>query len=145
MPFHLSILAAQTKVNSRYNLETTSLSQNPAADLRYVDFNVEAQTLQLLGSLDFPFISVFGAVGVSRGTADLGMKGAYELEYLQQVGGLDVTTTSSITNPISLDYSANSTLATAGIRLNLSILKIYAQYSLQEYSTATLGVSLGLR
>ena len=145
LPFHLSILAAQTKVNSRYNLETTSLSQNPAADLRYVDFNVEAQTLQLLGSLDFPFISVFGAVGVSRGTADLGMKGVYELEYLQQVGGLDVTTTSSITNPISLDYSANSTLATAGIRLNLSILKIYAQYSLQEYSTATVGVSLGLR
>ena len=145
LPFNLSILAAQTRVNSQYNIETSTLSQNPAADIRYVDFNVEAQTLQLLGSLDFPFISVFGAVGVSRGTADLGMKGVYELEYLQQVGGIDVSTSTSITNPISLDYSAGSTLATIGARLNLAILKIYAQYSIQEYQTLSAGVSIGIR
>ena len=126
-------------------METTTLSQNPAADIRYVDFNVKAQTVQLLGSLDFPFVSVFGAVGISRGSADLGMKGLYELEYLQQIGGLDVATTTSITDPVSLNYSANSTLATIGARLNLAILKIYAQYSLQEYQTASVGVSVGLR
>jgi hypothetical protein len=145
LPFNLSILAAQTRVNSRYNIESSTLSQNPAADIRYVDFNVKAQTLQLLGSLDFPFVSVFGAVGVSRGTADLGMKGVYELEYLQQVGGTDVSTTTSITNPVSLDYSASSTLATIGARLNLAILKIYAQYSIQEYQTLSAGVSIGIR
>ncbi len=145
LPFNLSVLAAQTTVSSRYNFEPTTLSQNPMADMRYVDFNLKAQTVQLLGSLDFPFISVFGAVGISRGTADLGMKGVYELEYLQQIGGLEVSTTTSITDPVSLDYSANSTLATVGARLNLAILKIYAQYSLQEYSTASVGVSLGLR
>jgi len=145
LPFNLSILAAQTNVSSRYNIETTTLSQNPASDIRYVDFNVKAQTVQLLGSLDFPFVSVFGAVGISRGSADLGMKGVYELEYLQQIGGLDVATTTSITDPVSLNYSANSTLATIGARLNLAILKIYAQYSLQEYQTASVGVSMGLR
>ncbi len=145
LPFNLSILAAQTTVSSRYNIEPTTLSQNPMADIRYVDFNLKAQTVQLLGSLDFPLISVFGAVGISRGSADLGMKGVYELEYLQQIGGLEVPTTTSITDPVSLDYSANSTLATVGARLNLAILKIYAQYSLQEYSTASVGVSLGLR
>ena len=145
LPFNLSILAAQTTVSSRYNIEPTTLSQNSIADMRYVDFNLKAQTVQLLGSLDFPFISVFGAVGISRGIADLGMKGIYELEYLQQIGGLEVPTTTSITDPVSLDYSANSTLATIGARLNLAILKIYAQYSLQEYSTASVGVSLGLR
>ena len=149
LPFNLSLLAAQTRVNSRYNIEPGTLSQNPAADMRYVDFNVEAQTLQLLGSLDFPFVSVFGAVGVSRGTADLGMKGVYELEYLElnnpTIGDGYAPTTSSITNPISLDYSANSTLATIGARLNLAILKIYAQYSIQEYQTVSAGVSIGLR
>ena len=145
LPFNLSILAAQTTVSSRYNIEPTTLSQNPMADMRYVDFNLNAQTVQLLGSLDFPFLSVFGAVGISRGSADLGMKGVYEIEYLQQIGGLEVPTTTSITDPVSLDYSANSTLATIGARLNLAILKIYAQYSLQEYSTASVGVSLGLR
>ena len=145
LPFNFSVLAAQTTVSSRYNIEQTTLSQNPMADMRYVDFNLKAQTVQLLGSLDFPFISVFGAVGISRGTADLGMKGVYELEYIQQIGALEVPITESITNPVSLDYSANSTLATIGARLNLAILKIYAQYSLQEYSTASLGISLGLR
>jgi len=145
LPFNLSVLAAQTTVSSRYNIEQTTLSQNPMADMRYVDFNLKAQTVQLLGSLDFPFISVFGAVGISRGTADLGMKGVYELEYIQQIGALEVPITESITNPVSLDYSANSTLATIGARLNLAIVKIYAQFSLQEYSTASLGISLGLR
>ena len=145
LPFNLSILAAQTTVSSRYNIEPTSLSQNPMADMRYVDFNLKAQTVQLLGSLDFPFISVFGAVGISRGSADLGMKGVYELEYTQQVGGFEVPIVTSISDPLTLDYSANSTLATIGARLNLAILKIYAQYSLQEYSTASVGVSLGLR
>ena len=145
LPFNLSILAAQTTVSSRYNIEQTTLSENPMADMRYVDFNLKAQTVQLLGSLDFPFISVFGAVGISRGSADLGMKGIYELEYTQQVGGFEVPIVTSISDPLTLDYSANSTLATIGTRLNLAILKIYAQYSLQEYSTATVGVSLGLR
>lgn len=145
LPFNLSILAAQTTVSSRYNFEPNTLSQNPTADMRYVDFNLKAQTVQLLGSLDFPFISVFGAVGISRGSADLGMKGVYELEYTQQVGGFEVPIVTSITDPVSLDYSANSALATIGARLNLAIVKIYAQYSLQEYSTASVGVSLGLR
>ena len=145
LPFNLSILAAQTTVSSRYNFEPNTLSQNPTADMRYVDFNLKAQTVQLLGSLDFPFISVFGAVGISRGSADLGMKGVYELEYTQQVGGFEVPIVTSITDPVSLDYSANSALATIGARLNLAIVKIYGQYSLQEYSTASVGVSLGLR
>ena len=145
LPFNLSILAAQTTVSSTYNIESTTLSQNPMADMRYVDFNLKAQTVQLLGSLDFPFISVFGAVGISRGSADLGMKGVYELEYTQQVGGFEVPTVTSISDPLTLDYSVNSTLATIGTRLNLAILKIYAQYSLQKYSTASVGVSLGLR
>ena len=145
LPFNLSILAAQTNVSSRYNIETTTLSQNPASDIRYVDFSVKAQTVTFLGSLAFPFVSVFGAVGISRGSADLAMKGVYELEYLQQIGGLDVATTTSITDPLSLNYSANSTLATIGARLNLAILKIYAQYSLQEYQTASVGISVGLR
>ena len=145
LPFNLSILAAQTNLSSRYNIETTTLSQNPVADIRYVDFNVKAQTVQLLGSLDFPFVSVFGAVGISRGSADLGMKGVYELSYTQQVGEFQVPISTSVTDPVSLNYSANSTLATIGARLNLAILKIYAQYSLQEYQTASVGVSVGLR
>ena len=145
LPIHLSLLAAQTTLSSRYNIESSTLSQNPIADMSYVDFNLKAQTVQLLGSLDFPFISVFGAVGISRGSADLGMKGVYNLSYSQKVEDFQIPISTSVTDPLSLNYDANSTLTTIGARLNLAFLKIYAQYSLQEYKTISAGVSLGLR
>lgn len=145
LPVHLSFLAAQTTLSSKYNIESSTLSQNAAADMRYVDFNLKARTIQLLGSIDFPFISVFGAVGISRGTADLGMKGVYNLTYNQKVGDFQIPINTSITDPLNLNYDANSTLTTIGARLNLAFLKIYAQYSLQEYKTLSAGVSLGLR
>lgn len=77
------------------------------------------------------------------------MKGVYELEYIEltnPTAGYDyAAATSSITNPISLNYSPIPILANIGARLNLAIKKIYAQYSSQEFQNVSIQVSIGLR
>lgn len=141
LPFNLSVLLAQSSVNASYNLDSGTLTQG-----NFIDLNIKTQTLQLLGSLDFPVVSAFGAIGITRGSADLNLLGDYEIEYTQVVSeGIEIPFSTTLTDPLSLDYNAGSFLATIGARLNLAFFKIYGQYSFQEYNTFTLGTSFSFR
>ena len=51
----------------------------------------------------------------------------------------------SISDPISLKFKSGGTRATLGARLNLPFIKIFADYTLQEYNTATLGIAFSFR
>jgi hypothetical protein len=138
LPLNVSVLAARSQMDIRYDLPDAGAGT-------YVDFTMSTYTLQVLGSLDFPIISVYGAVGYSGGSAELGMIGSYDLTYTQNIGGLDVSRSEQIKDPIQLGYKAHSALGTLGLRVNLPLIKIYGQYSLQEYQTASLGVALSVR
>lgn len=146
LPLNVSVLVAQTHLNTSYAFRVNSLSQGSNLLDNSVDFKVKSQTFQLLGSLDFPIISVFGALGVSRGKTDFDVNGVYELSYIEDLpGGAQSLFTTTLTNPLSIDYTASSLLATLGTRLNLALFKIYAQYSIQEFKTFTIGTAFNFR
>ena len=138
LPLNVSVLAARSSIGVRYDLPDAGTGT-------HVDFTMSTYTLQVLGSLDFPIISVYGAIGYSGGNAELGMRGTYDLSYTQNIGGVDITQNEQLVDPIQLGYQAHSALGTLGFRVNLPLLKIYGQYSLQEYQTASLGVALSVR
>ena len=50
-----------------------------------------------------------------------------------------------IKDPLNLDFEANGIRATIGTRLNLSIFKIFADYTFQNYNTATVGIAFSVR
>lgn len=140
LPFNLSVLLAQNSVNASYSFDSEIVSSN------YLDMEIKAQTFQILGSLDFPVISAFGAIGITRGDASFDLLGNYELSYTETLpNGFEIPFNTVLSNPLSLDYSTSSFLATIGARLNLAFFKIYGQYSLQEYNTFTLGTSFSFR
>lgn len=139
LPFNLSVLLAQTSLNASYLFD-------PALDANVLDLQIKAQTFQLLGSLDFPFVSAFGALGISRGNADFDLLGDYELSYTETLpGGIELPFTTTLSDPLSLDYKTSSFLATIGARLNLAFFKVYGQYSFQEYNTFSIGTSFSFR
>jgi len=139
LPFNLSVLLAQTSLNASYLFD-------PALDANVLDLQIKAQTFQLLGSLDFPFVSAFGALGISRGNADFNLLGDYELSYTETLpGGIELPFTTTLSDPLSLDYKTSSFLATIGARLNLAFFKVYGQYSFQEYNTFSIGTSFSFR
>jgi len=139
LPFNLSALVAQTSLNASYLFD-------PAVEANILDLKIKAQTFQLLGSLDFPFVSAFGALGISRGNADFDLLGDYELSYTETLpGGIELPFTTTLSDPLSLDYKTSSFLATIGARLNLAFFKVYGQYSFQEYNTFSIGTSFSFR
>ena len=73
------------------------------------------------------------------------MKGTYELEYNTNDPAPNDTKTETLTDPINLKFDATGIKATLGTRLSLGFFKIFADYSLQEYNTATAGIAFSFR
>ncbi len=100
-----------------------------------------------MAHLDFVIVTVYGSVGYNSGTTTAKMKGDYTLTYdVEDSNGNPIgTVEETISNPINLDFEANGMNATIGARLNLGFFKIFADYTIQEYNTASAGIAFSFR
>jgi len=135
LPLNVSLLAAFTQTEMTYDI--------PEGENQQIAFDVNAYTVQALASVDLPIISVFGGVGYSAGTSNLKVLGNYDLPYTIKETGLDYSV--PLSDPLDLSYDASGMMGVVGMRMNLLFLKIFANYTLQEYNTLTAGVSLNFR
>lgn len=142
LPLHLSLMAAYTSMDVKYNMnQNTFQGQNQRAE-----FSLNAFTAQAIASLNFPVVNFYGGIGYSKGTSSLDMLGTYDLEYTISGGPLDgQQTTVSVQNPLDMDFDASGFRATIGARLSLGFFKLFADYTLQEYNTATAGIAFSFR
>ncbi|WP_400080751.1 DUF6588 family protein [Winogradskyella sp. R77965] len=147
LPFSLSILGAFTNMKVAYAINDESATDNVAINNGEAEFKMNTWTVQALASLDFKIITFYGSLGYNNGKTTARMKGDYTLTYdIEDSNGNQVgTVNESISNPISLDFNANGMRATLGTRLNLAFFKIFADYTIQEYDTATLGIAFSFR
>jgi hypothetical protein len=134
-PLHVSLLAAYTTMNVDYNIESSGdiTIQNGSTN-----FKLNAYTFQAIASLNFPIINVYGGIGYGTGNSTLKMKGEYTLSY----GG---ALTRTLNDPINSEFNASGFRTTIGTRLSLGFFKIFADYTLQEYNTANLGIAFSFR
>ena len=134
-PLHVSLLAAYTSMNVDYNIESSGdiTIQNGSTN-----FKLNAYTFQAIASLNFPIINVYGGIGYGTGNSTLKMKGEYTLSY----GG---ALTRTLNDPINSEFNASGFRTTIGTRLSLGFFKIFADYTLQEYNTANLGIAFSFR
>ena len=147
LPLSLSVLGAFTNMSVGYVIIDDDANDEVAVTDGKVDFKMNTWTVQALASLDFKFITLYGGVGYNNGKTTVKMKGNYTLTYdiEDNNGNVIGTTEESITNPINLNFEANGVRATLGTRLNLGIFKMFADYTFQEYNTATLGIAISVR
>ena len=131
LPLNISALASYSKMNLEYQLSTTNPSQ-------MVDYYVDTFTIQALGSLDFPVISIVGGFGYGKGDVAFDMLGDYTIS-------LADGTSKTLSNPLGSESSYTGTHAMIGARVYLLFLKIFANYSLQEFNTLNAGVSVSFR
>ena len=147
LPFSVSLFGAYTSASVEYAIKNDALTDRVSVTNGLAQFKLNTWTVQALGSLDFKIVSVYGGLGYNGGTSSFDIKGDYSLSYDIQDSGqnnlsiLDET----ITDPINLDFKTSGTRATIGARLNLAFFKIFADYTLQEYNTATVGVAFSFR
>jgi len=147
LPLSVSILAAFTNMDVTYFIEDVSTIDNVSVSNGTAEFKLNTWTVQAIGSLDFKIITFYGSVGYNNGSSSVKLKGDYNLTYDIQDSGGNVlgTVNESVTNPINLNFDANGVRATIGTRLNLAFFKIFADYTIQEYNTATAGIAFSFR
>jgi hypothetical protein len=111
-----------------------TLDENDAT--RRGEFSVQGTTIQAIISKKISVITPYAAIGFASGTSSLKVKGNYDL---------DEDNINETTDPVNIEERVVSPRITAGLRLKLLILTIHADYTLQKYSTLTVGVGLSVR
>ncbi|MDA9970701.1 hypothetical protein N9887_02335 [Flavobacteriaceae bacterium] len=147
LPFSVSLLGAYTSASVEYAIKNDALTNNLSVSNGLAQFKLKTWTVQALASLDFKIVTIYGGLGYNGGTSNFDIKGKYSLTYdIQDSGQNDLSTLEeTITDPVKLAFKTSGARATIGTRLNLAFFKIFADYTLQEYNTATLGVAFSFR
>ena len=147
LPLNISLLAAFTNMDVTYNIDDEDPSDNVNVTNGEAAFEMKTWTVQAIGSLDFKIITLYGSLGYNGGKFSIKLKGTYDLTYDVEDGAGTViaTASESVTNPINLNFEANGVRASLGARLNLAFFKIFADYTLQEYNTASAGIAFSFR
>ena len=140
LPLNVSVLAAMSKASLEYDLSDSTFGGN--SDNRNMTFEADTFTIQALASIDFPVVSVFGALGYNSGNSQFDVSGDYSIDY--ELQGLP-TISRVLKDPISIESDATGVMGLIGARLNLLFMKIYANYTIQEYNTLNLGISFNFR
>ena len=135
LPLNIAVFGGFTSMNTTYSIDKSNNQE--------VAFKLNAFTIQTIASLDFPFVTVYGAIGYDKGSSTLKLKGTYNLEYTLE--GSNTTIQESVTNPINMDFDANGARGTLGLRFNLGFFKIYGDYTIKEYNTVSAGVAFSFR
>jgi len=126
LPLNVSALASFTKLNGAYELN--------AASNQKVSLGADTFMVQALASIDFSIISVVGGFGYGKGDANIQLLGDYSAEF-----------PGTPKDPLKTQSSSTGTHAMVGLRANLLFLKLFANYTLQEFNTLNAGVSFSFR
>lgn len=147
LPLSVSLLGAFTNMTIGYDIIDEDANDNVEVRNGGLDFKMNTWTVQALASLDFKIITLYGGVGYNNGKTTIRMKGDYQLTYdVEDAHGNRIgSAQESISNPINLNFEANGIRGAIGARLNLGFFKIFADYTLQEYNTATMGIAFSVR
>ena len=143
----VSLLGAYTSASVEYAIKNDALTDRVSVTNGSAQFKLKTWTVQALGSLDFKIVTVYGGHGYNGGTSSFDIKGDYSLTYdIQDSEQKNLETkVDKISDPVNLDFKSSGTRATIGARLNLAFFKIFADYTLQEYNTATVGIAFSFR
>ena len=138
LPLNVSLLAAISKASFEYDLSDSTFGGNNTN--RKMTFEADTFTIQALASIDLPIISAFAGLGYNAGDSQFNVSGDYSIDY-----GITGIGPRILKDPISIASDASGVMGIVGARLNLLFLKIFANYTIQEYNTLTAGISFNFR
>jgi hypothetical protein len=158
LPFDAAVMVGYTHVNFNYTFKNPitpdDLVSNPDMINEPSDVSIynnqgmrltsSALMANLIVSKRLLFFTPYLGLGVISSNFNFNFTGDYpELGAQNSNGKFDIKT---LVNPIPLHYSSFSPGLTLGFRLKiLWVLAFHAQYTLQKYSTASVGFGINIR
>jgi hypothetical protein len=145
VPFlHLSALAAYSKIDANFK-PTFDAGSSVQSSNSVAGYNISSFTVQGIASVKFSLLELYTAVGYASGTSKIKLAGDYIITYNTGLPAPNDKATTTQKDPISLDYKGSGLTNTWGIRLNITVLKVYADYTFAKYNTVGLGIALAIR
>lgn len=146
LPLHVAVLASYNSMDVNYDIGADS---SLSGSNQEATFDVKSYSVQALASLNFPIINFYAGLGYAGGSSSLNVLGTYDLEYTVDSGlpapNNTATVTETVTDPIGLEADVSGIRATLGVRLSLGPIKIFGDYTLQEYNTLSAGLAISVR
>jgi len=134
LPFDLSALVGYTNLKG-----TTSVAgyvaSGDATKPQELHYSMNAWLIQALISKKVAMVTFYGGLGYNAVKTTADVKGSYQF----------VPATPAINDPVAMSFKNNSFRATAGMRLNLGPIYLSADYTLQKYSTVSVGLGVTVR
>lgn len=99
-------------------------------------------TVQAIVSKKFLIVTPYLGVGASFGGSSIKVKG--DLKFEQSIAGTPKK--AEFKDPIKLNFDGGTTpRINVGLRLQLAVISIHAEYAIQKYNTFTAGLGLSIR
>lgn len=135
LPFDLSVLVGYTNIKG-----STSMAgrfDKPTSDTRpqIMDYDMDAWLFQALISKKIAIVTFHGGIGYNTIKATSDVTGSYIIPGSPQ----------GIKDPVSLRFKNKGLRISAGMRLNLGPIFLNGEYTLQEYSTLSVGLGVTVR
>lgn len=135
LPFDLSVLVAFTNIKGSTGLDGTfpSPTNDPRPQMMFYD--MDAWLFQALISKKIAVVTFHGGIGYNTIKTTSDVTGSYIIPGSPQ----------GIKDPVSLSFKNKSMRISAGMRLNLGPIYLNGEYTLQEYSTVSIGLGATVR
>ena len=136
----LSLLLAYSNYSIDYEFQKTSnlpgVGQTAILDMNNYSANI-------ISSIDLKLITFYASVGYSKGVSNLSILGSYELSY--NISDTSEVIVFNVVDPLKVEWEKESLRGNVGLSFNLPGIKLFADYTFQEYNSLTVGASIGIR
>ena len=123
IPMSLSLQGGYTTLNTELEISEQKVS-----------LNTKATTINLVASKKLLMLTGYAGIGYSSSTTTFAADADFKLTGVQ------------FDKKVEVAFESNNNLrANVGLRLNITVITIQADYTFAEYPTATLGLGVSLR
>ena len=136
----LSLLIAYSNYSIDYEFQKTS---NLPGVGQTAIMEINNYTAKVISSVDLKLITFYASVGYSKGVSNLSVLGSYDLSY--NVADNSEVVVFNVVDPLEVEWEKESLSGNAGISFNLPGIKLFADYTIQDYNSLTVGASIGIR
>ena len=134
-PVSVAGLVGYTEMNAEYDFTEAVLLEG---ENQILDAEMYTWVFAAIISTRIPVFNIYGGIGYASGTSETRMRGTYEI--VDTDSGENLAT---LTDPLKVSHEIGGLIANLGISFKLGILKLNADYNLQQYNTVSVGVHVG--
>lgn len=133
LPFDFSVLFGHTTLSATYDL-TGNVKGKDQEGL----FKARSMTIQGVISKKISVLTLYGAIGYNKVQSNINVNGEYVIEddFNEEVY--------TFIDPIAMEVTDGGMRATAGLRLKFAIFTLHADYTLNKYPMATVGLGFSV-